>query len=184
MKVISGRFKGKKLFGPKNIRPVTSMIKEAIFNTLSWVDWGNTKILDIFCGAGNFGIEAISRGARYVVFVDKSKTSIDFVKKNLQGISWNGKFILDDFRLAIKKLFKKGLKFNIIFADPPFDLFLGEEIINTIEQNNLLTKEGVIILRVRDKEKINFSHLWDVKEKKYGDSVIYYLSMKDDNEEV
>jgi len=176
MRVISGRLKGKILKGPDDIRPVTSMIKEAIFNTLNWVDWENSKVLDLFCGAGNFGVEAISRGARYVVFIDKSRKSIEFVRKNLEGVDWNGKLIISDFKSAIKNLFKKNEKFNIIFADPPFDLFLGDEVLKNIEKYDLLDSSGIVILRVRDKEKINCLDGWIVDVRKYGDSIVYYLS--------
>ncbi len=175
MKVISGRLKGKILKSPDDIRPVTSMIREAIFNTLNWVDWESSKVLDLFCGAGSFGIEAISRRAKYVVFIDKSSKSINFVKKNLEGVDWNGKLIISDFKLALKNLFKKNEKFNIIFADPPFDLFLGDEILKTIEKFNMLDDSGILILRLRDKEKLNYHYSWIADVRKYGDSVVYYL---------
>lgn len=175
MKVISGKLKGRLLKSPDGIRPVTSMIKEAIFNTLNWIEWEKANVLDLFCGSGNFGIEAISRGAKYVIFVDKSKMSIEFVEKNLQGIEWNGRLIISDFKPAIKNLFKKGEKFNIIFADPPFDLFLGDKILSCLEKYDLLENEGVIVLRVRDKEKIVSLEKWAHDVRKYGDSLVYYL---------
>jgi len=175
MKVITGRLKGKRLKGPKDIRPVTSMIKEAIFNTLSWVDWENAFVLDLFCGAGNFGIEAISRGAKYVVFIDKSRDSAGFVKKNLEKVEWQGKIIVSDFRSAIKNLFKKNEKFNIIFADPPFDLLLGNEIVRCLEEHDILSENGILVLRVRDKEELKLNDKWHYEQRKYGDSVVYYL---------
>lgn len=175
MRVISGKLKGKILTSPDDIRPVTSMIKEAIFNTLNWFDWEKAQVLDIFCGSGNFGIEAISRGAKYVVFVDKSKKSIESVKKNLYGVEWNGKLLISDFRTAIKNLFKKGEKFNIIFADPPFDMFLGDDILCCLERFDLLDENGLVILRVRDKEKLTVLDRWAYEIKKYGDSVVYFL---------
>jgi 16S rRNA (guanine966-N2)-methyltransferase len=175
MKVITGKLKGKRLKGPKDIRPVTSMIKEAIFDTLSWVDWEESFVLDLFCGAGNFGIEAISRGAKYVVFIDKSRDSANFVKKNLENIEFHGKIIVSDFRKAIKNLFKKNEKFNIIFADPPFDLLLGNEIIRCLEEHDILAQGGLLVLRIRDKEELKINDRWQSEKRKYGDSVVYYL---------
>lgn len=175
MKVISGILKGKLLKAPKGIRPVTGFIKEAIFNTLSWLDWENIKVLDLFCGAGNFGIEAISRGAKFVVFVDKSKESIEYVRMNLKNVEWNGSLIISNFDRAIKNLFKKGIKFNIIFADPPFDLFLGNNILRCIEEYDILEKDGILVLRLRDKENLKITEKWIVESRKYGDSVVYYL---------
>lgn len=175
MRVIAGRLKGKTLKGPKHIRPVTSFIKEAIFNILQCVSWPEMEVLDLFAGAGNFGIEAISRGAKRVVFVDLSKESERFIEENLKGISWNGRFYRGDFREVVKKLFKKNEKFNIIFADPPFDEGLGVEVLKAIGEYNILKDNGVLVLRVRDKEKIVFPPDWDVEIRRYGDSLVYFL---------
>lgn len=178
MKVTAGRLKGLLLKGPKHIRPVTSFIKEAIFNILQVVDWHNTKVLDLFAGAGNFGIEAISRGANYVVFVDIAKETKHYVLSNLTKVDWNGTVIIGDFRDIVKKFFKKNEKFNIIFADPPFDKDLGMEVVSLIERYDILTENGMLILRVRDKEKVEFSEKWLVESRFYGDSSVYFVKRR------
>lgn len=178
MKVIAGTLKGKVLKGPKNIRPVTSFIKEAIFNILQFTDWQNVNVLDIFAGAGNFGIEAISRGARRVVFIDLSKGTSRYINQNLRDLRWNGAIYIGDFRDVIKKLFKKGEKFNIIFADPPFDMGLGCEVLKSLEAIDILENEGILVLRVRDKEVIAFSDYWNVEKRQYGDSLVYFLKKR------
>lgn len=182
MKVIAGKLKGKVLKGPKKIRPVTSFIKEAIFNILQFTDWQNTNVLDIFAGAGNFGIEAISRGAKRVIFVDLSKESSKFINENLKEVNWNGSIYIGDFRETIKKLFKKGEKFNIIFADPPFDAELGKEVLKVLEEFDLIENDGIFVMRLRDKEIVNFSMDWEVDKRKYGDSLVYFLGKRKDVE--
>ena len=90
MRIISGKFKGKKLFLPsdKNTRPLKDMVKENIFNILSHsndvgVNLENSKVLDLYSGTGSFGIECVSRGAKKVTFVEKDKNALQVLKKNL-----------------------------------------------------------------------------------------------------
>lgn len=175
MKIIAGKLKGRTLRGPKDIRPVTSFIKEAVFNILQSTDWESSKVMDLFAGAGNFGIEAISRGAKQILFVDLSKASKRYINENLKGVSWSGSIFIGDFREIVKKLFKKGEKFNIIFADPPFDQNLGGDVLTVLEKFDILEDRGVLILRLRDKEVITFSDYWEVEKRQYGDSVLYFL---------
>lgn len=178
MKVVAGKLKGRVLKGPKHIRPVTSFIKEAIFNILQGVDWQNTTVLDVFTGAGNFGIEALSRGAKKVIFVDLSPESRRFIYENLAGVDWNGAVFIGDFRDVVKKLFKKGEKFNIIFADPPFDNDLGREVINLFQKYDVITDDGLMVLRLRNNEVVEFSDIWLVEKRLYGDSAVYLIKKK------
>ncbi|MCX7990559.1 MAG: 16S rRNA (guanine(966)-N(2))-methyltransferase RsmD [Proteobacteria bacterium] len=175
MRVISGSLKGRILKSPEGIRPLTDMIKEAIFNILQFENWEYLSVLDLFAGSGNFGIEALSRGAKSVMFVDKNPVSRIFIEKNINDGSYDYKILTGDVFSIIKKLFKKNLKFNIIFADPPFDLFLGNKILKELSLNNLLEEKGMIILRVRDKENIDFPEGFEIDKRVYGDSVIYFL---------
>lgn len=175
MKVIAGTLKGRILKGTKQIRPVTSFIKEAIFNILQSVKWEDANVLDIFAGAGNFGIEAISRGAAKVVFVDVSLENKLAILESLNCVKWHGAVVKGDAREVIKKLFKKGEKFNIIFADPPFDHNLGNELMELFEKFDILEDDGVLVLRLRNKEVVNFSRVWNVDKRLYGDSAVYFI---------
>jgi 16S rRNA (guanine966-N2)-methyltransferase len=175
MRVISGFFKGRVLKSPTGIRPVTGMIKGAIFNILSHVEWEECEVLDLFAGSGNFGIESLSRGAKKVIFVDKASESRRIILENLKGVDEGHQIITGDIRTVIKNLYKKGLKFNIIFADPPFDKDFGSVITGLLEENPLLKEGGMLILRVRDKERIEFSDKMKVETRKYGDSAVYFI---------
>ncbi len=175
MRVISGILKGRVLKSPSGIRPLTDMIKEAIFNILQSQNWEDSLILDLFAGSGNFGIEALSRGAKSVIFVDKNPQSKVYIKRNLEGFEKDYKILIGDVFNIIKKISTKGLKFNIIFADPPFDLFLGNRVIKDLLASNLLEVKGLIILRVRDKEEIDIPEDLEADIRKYGDSYVYFF---------
>ena len=125
MRVISGIFKGKRLFCPpttSKIRPTADRVKEAIFSILNSMDkLTGCTALDLFCGSGGIGIEALSRGAKMVYFVDIDKDSLNLTTKNIKHAgakSGTYKTFHADFKTAIKKI--EDTKFDIIFCDPPY----------------------------------------------------------------
>lgn len=179
MRVVSGKYRGKKLESPKDerVRPTTDMVKEAIFNLVQFEVQG-AIVLDLFSGSGALGIEAVSRGADYVVFADNSKDSISLVEKNLSGVEYFGKVIKSDFRDAIRMLaMDKKTKFDLIFVDPPYDKDFGEQAIKLIFENNILAMDGAIIyehpqhtsLRAGDFDGIM------IDERRYGKTLVSVL---------
>ncbi len=147
MRVISGKYRGKKLFSPENndVRPTTDRIKETVFNILSSKsDFEDATVLDLFSGSGALGIEALSRGAARAVFVDKSRDSVELTKKNLKHVGVDGEVYNTDFQVALKKL--DGRKFDFIFLDPPYFGKNEQTIFDLIEKYDLLTQKGIIFL--------------------------------------
>ncbi len=142
MRVISGKYRGKRLLSPSDdrVRPTTDRIKETVFNVLQFRVEGAT-VLDLFSGSGALGIECLSRGAKEVVFVDKSTDSVALTKANLKGIDGNYRVVCSDFLGALNSLNEK---FDIIFLDPPYDTNLGEIAIDVIVKRDMLTDDGVI----------------------------------------
>lgn len=179
MRVITGRFKGRILKAPKGIRPVTAMIKEAVFSILGATDWASASVLDIFAGAGNFGVEASSRGCDAVTFVDASPASRVCITENMRGAAVPPEIVIMDMRRAIKNLSKNDRRFTIIFADPPFDQHLGNDVVRLLDEYPLLDAGGTLMLRVRDDEPVSFPARWHVEERRYGDSAVY-LGRKED----
>ena len=115
MRVISGIFRGKRLFSPENsdIRPTTDRIKETVFNILSARrSFVGAKALDLFSGSGALGIEAISRGAAEVVFVDKGRQGYELTKRNLAHIGAEAEVYNTDFTVALKKLSGRQFDFS------------------------------------------------------------------------
>lgn len=147
MRVISGKYRGKKLFSPEgnDVRPTTDRIKETVFNILcAKSDFCGAAVLDLFSGTGSLGIEAISRGATTAVFVDKSRDSIELTKKNLAHVGIVAEVYNTDFKVALKKLY--GRQFDFIFVDPPYFGKNEQDIFDLILKYDLLTQNGIIFL--------------------------------------
>lgn len=176
MRVISGKYKGYNLFEfpGQNIRPTADRTKESIFNILQSII-GNSRCLDLFCGSGSLGIEALSRGAREVVFVDHSKDSVNLTKKNLAKVGEGSSVILCDALLYLKNA--KGV-FDVIFIDPPYADDVSEKAVTMIFEKKLLADNGIIVFE-RDVEYSNsceFAGVFSVR--KYGKAVISFIRNK------
>lgn len=146
MRVISGRYRGRKLFSPSDdrVRPTTDRIKETLFNILTSSVGIYGSVLDLFSGSGALGIEALSRGADSAVFIDRDPDSIRLTRMNLKSIGIDAEVYCADFRTALKKL--DGRKFDFIFADPPYAMRAEPLIVAGIEKYCLLAEGGTIII--------------------------------------
>ena len=142
MRIIAGKYRGRVLkeFKGREIRPTADRAKEAIFNILQTEIYGSA-FLDLFCGTGNMGIEALSRGAERVVMVDSSKESVAIAKFNVDMIKESAQVILTD---ALTFVSSTRDKFDIIFLDPPYDID-GAPVLEAIAENKLLNEGGVVI---------------------------------------
>lgn len=157
MRVISGKYKGRKLMPPpdEKVRPTTDRIKETLFNILSSKGLaGEITALDLFGGSGAVGIESLSRGAQKVVFIDRSPESVKLIKYNLNHVGAseeNYEIYTVDFAFALKKL--KGKKFDFIFADPPYDAKFEESIAFLVKKYDLLSQNGVLVIEHNNQVK-------------------------------
>lgn len=170
MRIIAGKFKGKKLkeFSGTSVRPTSDRAREALFNILSF-DIAGSTFLDLFAGTGAVGIEAISRGAEKVEFVDKDKQSLEIVKFNLQSVKQN---IEPKFKDAKSYLAQAPLKFDYIFLDPPYAFNEEGELFNLIKQRQLLNGGGTIIFEHKsDKSSQNFEGFTLTDTRRYGIAV-------------
>ena len=182
MRIISGTLRGKRLLSPKgqNTRPTADRLKETLFNIIQGRIY-ESKFLDIFSGTGSIGIEALSRGAEKVVFIDSSRECGELIKKNLAGTSVIGKadIIIADFEDALYKLGKKKDKFDIIFLDPPYHNEFTEKTINSVIENDLLEAGGIIISEQGSKNSVHeFEELriYDIREYKTAKFIFYLKS--------
>ena len=134
MRVITGSARGRKLrtLEGKDVRPTTDMVKEAMFSIIQF-DIEGRKVLDLFAGCGQLGIEAISRGADFVTFVDKSKQSIDVINDNLKtvGFAQNSKIVNKDYGAFLSGCTDK---FDIVFLDPPYSIGLLQEALSKLDK--------------------------------------------------
>tara|TARA_B100000035_G_scaffold230976_1_gene199118 strand:+ start:135 stop:695 length:561 start_codon:yes stop_codon:yes gene_type:complete len=186
MRIISGLFKGKKLLIPEDIktRPLKDLTKESIFNIILHskkfnLDFSNANILDLFAGVGSFGIECLSRGAKYVVFAENYNGVLPILKKNLNNLEF-----VQNFQILEKNIYEENFflnlseKYDLIFLDPPYkDKDLNKILLN-IKNSKILNREGIIIThRHKDETDIIPSDIKIIEEKKYGISKINFLSM-------
>ncbi|MEO0098266.1 MAG: 16S rRNA (guanine(966)-N(2))-methyltransferase RsmD [candidate division WOR-3 bacterium] len=180
MFVTGGELKGKRLKYPKGkIRPTERIVKLAIFSSLGERIKGS-KVLDLFSGPGAMGIEALSRGAREVYFVESDKKNFSYLLENIKGLKFCYPMRKDVFK-AIPNL--KGEKFNLIFLDPPYGKGMVEKVIGELVRFDLLGNNGIIVAEHHKKEEINLpKDLRVVKSKVYGETKITFLQRSEDEE--
>ena len=148
MRVITGTARGRRLKEPSDmrVRPTTEMVKEAVFNIIQFQIEG-AKVLDLFAGTGQLGIEALSRGAAEAVFVDSSNDSLKLVRENLKitGLEERARVVRADALSYIKN----GEKYDIVFLDPPYDEDLLEKSVSASVMFDILRGNGIIICESR-----------------------------------
>jgi 16S rRNA (guanine(966)-N(2))-methyltransferase RsmD len=150
IRVISGMYKGKRLrrVPSAQVRPMPDKLKEALYNILQ-DDVRGSVVLDGFAGTGSVGIEALSRRAELVVFVDEYFPAIKVIKANLAkcGAEEKAHVMHKEFNRAVIQLSKEGVKFDLIFLDPPYRLLKERNPLKVIKKREILAEGGRIILR-------------------------------------
>ena len=166
MRIIAGKYKGKKLasFEGDAVRPTSDRAKEAVFSVLQFELQGKS-FYDAFCGSGSMGIEAISRGAKSVLFSDKSIQSCKLTQKNLDSIGERAKVLNSD---CITFLERTSERFDIIFLDPPYKSKDGIKALEIIGKRNLLNDNGIVIYESGSAFNQPIEGLFLEKSKKYG----------------
>lgn len=169
MRIISGTHRGRQISPDKNFsaRPTTDFAKENLFNVLSnMIHFEEIKVLDLFSGTGSISYEFASRGAKEIIAIELNFKHYAFIQKTIKELKFNNiKPYKADVFLACKKL--KGEKFDIIFADPPYNLDKLKEIPTAIFENHLLAEDGIVI--IEHPQQINFSeHPYFLEHRQYG----------------
>ena len=172
MRIISGSHRGKRINAPKNLpsRPTTDMAKEALFNILrNYYDLSDCHVLDLYAGTGNISYEFASRGAPRITAVDMNPKCADFIAKTSKALDFPIEVIKS---AALPFLNKTGAKFDIVFADPPYNFHDDEftQFISVIFDRGLLKNDGVLIV-----EHSKFTDLSGLdyfsESRRYGGSV-------------
>lgn len=148
MRIISGKYKGRRITAPKNlpVRPTTDMGKEALFNILNnYFNFFEVTVLDLFSGTGNIAYEFASRGATPIVAIDTDYGCVNFIKKTATEFDFDITAIKSD---VFKFLEKHTAQYDIIFADPPYDMTQEnfEKIVQLVFENKLISEEGMLIV--------------------------------------
>ena len=147
MRIVGGKYKGR-IFTPKKnfgARPTTDLAKEALFNILvNRINFEEISVLDLFAGSGSIGYEFVSRGAKNVTFVEKNYSHVQFIKKVTSELEIENAQIIRDDTFRFMKRYPG--KFDIIFADPPYDLKHLSEIPSAVFESGILKENGLFIL--------------------------------------
>ncbi len=149
MRVVGGRFRGKALKSPKgmNTRPTTDRVRENLFNILhNKISFDGLRVLDLFAGTGALGIEALSRGASFCLFVEEAGVARAAIRNNVESLALTGQTKI--FRRDAAKLGSVGTMqpFNLIFADPPYNAGLGEKAANSLAAGGWMNGNAIFIL--------------------------------------
>lgn len=148
MRIIAGRNKSRKLntLEGLNTRPMTDRMKESVFNCIGPYFDGD-KILDLFGGSGALSLESLSRGASHAWIVEKSYEALKIIKGNISSLKEeNNTTVYNlDYKVALNRMAKDELKFDIVFLDPPYRLNIVEEILQFLIENNMLNDNAIIV---------------------------------------
>lgn len=175
MRIISGKYRGLKLaeFGGEEIRPTADRVKESLFSILSARVTG-AKVLDLFCGSGNLGLECLSRGAARVHFNDLSRDSVAVLRKNLSRLKGEENYTVTalDFSVCLSRLSDK---FDLVFIDPPYRTEYGAASLCQIAEGSLLSAEGVAVY---ERDRAFSGHITGLTlfdERKYGKTYLSFF---------
>ncbi len=172
MRIISGTFRAKFINAPADlpVRPTTDFAKTGLFNILnSNYNFSTLSVLDLFAGTGNISYEFVSRGCKNLVAVDKNAKCVNFIQKTLESLKAHQAYARQSD--ALQYLDNSNQSFDIIFADPPFDLDIMVNLHKIIFEKNLLNKNGMFVFEHESAK--DYSTLGNFKEKRKYSNVSF-----------
>ena len=185
VRIIGGEYRSRSIAIPKGVqmRPTQDKVREAIFNILG--DLNNKKVLELFAGSGAFGIEAISRGAGSVTFVDNNFRCIQTIKSNLKslGVPDSKYSVIRANALNFSAKFRPGgEKFDIIFLDPPYYRDMAKKCLINMDSCDIVSPVGLVMIEhfKKDALDVELERLVFVDERRYGDTAIAILKRNDE----
>jgi 16S rRNA (guanine(966)-N(2))-methyltransferase RsmD len=185
MRVIAGEARGRKLSAPKSsrVRPTADRVKEALFSMLTsrLGEFTQMRVLDIFAGTGNLGIEALSRGASYAVFIDSHEESAQIIRKNLESTRFTdkAKVVVQDAAAALRFLALSAPPFHLVFLDPPYHEGHTQRTLEILASSPLVDQGTTIVAEFSSKERIpcRFANLVENERRVYGDTTLSFLTI-------
>lgn len=176
LRIIGGKHRHRQLkfLSDTATRPTKDRIREAIFSALGERVL-RARVLDLYCGVGTFGLEALSRGAASATFVDQRREAINIVSENLVLLKETGVIIVSETEVALTTLAKKGEKFDLIFFDPPYSLIVGKKIINMLAQLGLVSENAIIIYESQSPLAADELANYQYREYHYGATTVQII---------
>ncbi len=181
MRIIAGKYKSRAVKPPKSggVRPTSDKVKGALFNILE--PWTDTHVLDLYSGTGNLGIEALSRGAVEVYFVDHEPLNLKLIRENLAELGLKEglgpphlKLLLQEVAQAFYQLHKDAKTFDVILADPPYEPGAAKIVQNLLKQYPILKPGGFLAIEHGEKDpdlEAEFT-MELVRQRKYGETLL------------
>ena len=180
LRIITGTAKGKKLktLEGEATRPTSERIKEAIFSSIQF-DIEGRRVLDLFAGSGQMGLEALSRGAESAMFIDSSREAIEIVKDNVRttGFDKQSKHTVSDWRNFIRKASCRGERYDLVFVDPPYADECCADAAMRLASGGMLAIGAIVVLE-SGTEEIDISSLSGfelLKSKDYGKKTALHI---------
>ena len=189
MRITGGIKRGQKLVSweETGIRPMRDFIRTALFNILDDLLPG-ARFLDLFCGTGSVGLEALSRGAAACVFVDSSAGACSITRRNLDALGFldRAKVIQSDFAKGIDHLSRRGRTFDIVFVGPPYGKGLAGAALRLLGEGRLVVADALVVTEVYKKEKVasSYGRLVSTRERIYGDNKLVFYRAADNGQAV
>ncbi len=177
MKIIGGQLRGRNFYMPAGIRPTQGVARKALFDILGQ-DMDGITLLDLFAGSGAIGLEAVSRGAAKVTFVEKDPKCAAVISENISLLPIEKDdegnppcdIVQTDAFAAIKLFSRQGKKFDVVFIDPPFSRGLAKKALKTVEAYDILQPNCVVVIQHEKREILpeNMGRILIFGRKKYG----------------
>jgi 16S rRNA (guanine966-N2)-methyltransferase len=167
MNIIGGLARGHKIFAPDNIRPTSGKVREALF---SMINVEGKTFLDLFAGSGAVGIEALSRGAKRAVLVERSRKAVVYIKRNLEKTHFEAEIINKSVSSTLDKIEET---FDFVFMDPPYNTELIKKTLKKIDV--VLKDDSIIIVERPSDAEFEYNGFKIIKNKIYGDTSLVFL---------
>lgn len=191
LRVTGGRLGGRRLRTPaRGVRPTSDRVREALFARLG--DLSGTTVLDLYAGSGVLGVEALSRGAERVVFVERDKRAVQVLRENLSrlGVSERGQVIAGDAPATVRRLARSGERFELVLLDPPYASDEAGRALEALGRCGVLAPGAMVVIEHGRRHPVSaVAGLTTLDERRYGESQITRLSAgaggghEDDKEE-
>jgi len=189
MRIIAGRFRGKKFYSPDDdtIRPTSDRVREALFSILAsrlGAGFADLKVLDLFAGTGALGLEALSRGAQLVAFVDNGVQARGIIRSNIELFGVGGQTKLLKRDATDLGTAEKFLPFDLVFLDPPYGQELAEKALMSANRGNWIAPGALIVIEESRSWELDVSRgdiLRDfeiIDRRDYGQTSIWILTRK------
>lgn len=183
MRIIAGRYKGRRLktLEGTQVRPTSDRLRETLFNILA-PRIEEARFVDLCAGSGAVGIEALSRGASHVTFIESARKAADLIRENLRhcGIDEGASVINRDALQALKRLSTEGQKFDLIYFDPPYESELYAPALRQIARGDLLNEDGLVIVEHRRQMPLapSYDQLRPYRELPQGESCLTFYRLE------